>query len=176
MLKPPYFKVCKVCGKTKTRAKFTKENRNVDGLGSKCLICFSIRHRELYPGRKRKRTTEENIKHNEFEKKRRTTLNGWAAYAIRQSRKYNKCNLTKDKIIQLWEKQKGQCAITKMKMELITEPRAHNRPSIDRIDNSKGYTINNIRLVWYFVNIARSTFSDEEFIKCCKAVVNGQNR
>ena len=42
------------------------------------------------------------------------------------------------------------------------------KPSPDRIDNSKGYTKENTRIVWMMENYARSTFSDEQVIEFCK--------
>lgn len=40
--------------------------------------------------------------------------------------------------------------------------------SIDRIEPCKGYVNNNIRLVCWWANIARSTMSDEDLFIWCK--------
>lgn len=63
----------------------------------------------------------------------------------------------------LWEKQRGICAITGLPMILPETSACTNLGpkcvSIDRIDNSKGYSLENIQLVCYSVNLARNVFS-----------------
>jgi len=41
-------------------------------------------------------------------------------------------------------------------------------PSVDRIDNNKGYTKDNCRLVCFIFNIVKSQFTDEDFEKLCR--------
>lgn len=43
-------------------------------------------------------------------------------------------------------------------------------PSLDRVDNTRGYVAGNIRLVCVIVNLARADFSDDEFVVMCRAV------
>ena len=42
--------------------------------------------------------------------------------------------------------------------------------SIDRIDNDRGYDIDNIRLVCYRANVIRSNMSDTELWAWCQAI------
>lgn len=42
------------------------------------------------------------------------------------------------------------------------------KPSIDRIDPTKGYTKDNIRICWLIENLCKNTFSEEEVIEFCK--------
>ena len=86
------------------------------------------------------------------------------------------CSITKYDLIKLWNDQNGLCAITKRPMILDAQHPYPFRPSVDRIDNSKGYHIANIRLVWYFVNVARNKWTDDQLIECCDAVVKGSRR
>lgn len=44
-------------------------------------------------------------------------------------------------------------------------------PSIDRIDNEKGYEPGNVRLVCLIVNLARSDFGDGALIQMARAIV-----
>jgi hypothetical protein len=46
--------------------------------------------------------------------------------------------------------------------------------SIDRIDNSKGYTKDNIQLVHKKINIMRGTLSIKEFVGFCEAVAGNK--
>lgn len=45
-------------------------------------------------------------------------------------------------------------------------------PSLDRIDNDKGYTIDNIRLVCTVVNLALNRFGDSVFDAMCEAYIS----
>lgn len=40
-------------------------------------------------------------------------------------------------------------------------------PSLDRLDNSLGYIVSNVRLACCMANLARNAFSDEEFYRMC---------
>ena len=65
------------------------------------------------------------------------------------------------------------CAISGIRFS--TEPSLGGRrnpfsASADRIDNAKGYTVDNVRLVAVIVNLARADFSDEEFLAMCQNV------
>lgn len=42
------------------------------------------------------------------------------------------------------------------------------KPSLDRIDNSKGYTLDNVRVCWLIENLCKNTFTDEQVIEFCK--------
>lgn len=44
-------------------------------------------------------------------------------------------------------------------------------PSVDRIDPSKGYTVENCRVVCLIFNIAKNQFSDDDVVKMAKALV-----
>jgi hypothetical protein len=44
--------------------------------------------------------------------------------------------------------------------------------SIDRIDNDKGYTLDNIQLVHKKVNMMRGTLEVEEFLDLCESIAN----
>jgi hypothetical protein len=46
------------------------------------------------------------------------------------------------------------------------------KPSIDRINSTKGYTKNNCQLVCWAYNRAKSNMTEDAFIRMCKAVVN----
>ena len=45
------------------------------------------------------------------------------------------------------------------------------KPSIDRIDNSQGYTKNNCRVVSVIYNKAKSDYKDEDVLKMARALV-----
>lgn len=76
--------------------------------------------------------------------------------------------ITYDDIVTLYNKQRGLCALTGW--ELTPLVKCKNTISIDRIDNSKGYTIDNIQLVAAQANIAKNKWTNDEFIELCRAV------
>jgi hypothetical protein len=70
--------------------------------------------------------------------------------------------LTTNDILDLIEKQNNRCFFSKR--ELVWESKSKNMGSIDRIDCDKGYTKDNINLVCFSVNTARSDLSIEDFL------------
>jgi hypothetical protein len=72
--------------------------------------------------------------------------------------------ITYNDLKELWNKQKGLCAITELEMEHTSGIGVINRMkfSVDRIDNSKGYHKDNVWLVCEFVNRAKGDMTNEE--------------
>jgi hypothetical protein len=83
--------------------------------------------------------------------------------------------ITIEDIATLYEIQKGKCALTGWNIGWTSVNWDHSA-SIDRIDNLKGYTLDNIQLVHKSVNMARGTLSVSEFIDMCNAVTNNYNQ
>lgn len=48
--------------------------------------------------------------------------------------------------------------------------------SLDRIDNAKGYIQGNVRFITVMANLARSTFTDEQVLEFCHAVVQNHKK
>jgi len=79
-------------------------------------------------------------------------------------------------IQELFSKQSGKCALTKIPFtfnfeKCKTVKKDPFSPSIDRIDSAKGYTKDNVRLVCMVVNLALNEFGDDTFSKMCRAFV-----
>ena len=78
-----------------------------------------------------------------------------------------------DDVAALYEKQNGKCALTGWNIEFPEYGHSQKAPaSIDRIDSKKGYTPDNIQLVERKINMMKQQFSQEDFIKTCKAVAD----
>ena len=108
---------------------------------------------------------------NEYRRNRKFTLKGWATAAIDRMRSSPWVfSVESSDLIDLWRSQKGKCALTGMKMTLSAPGWSPTRPSVDRIDNKRGYHKDNIRLVWTWVNVARGAWSDEQLIKICRVI------
>ena len=78
---------------------------------------------------------------------------------------------------ELWNKQKGLCALTSIKMtHTILEGKLKTNGSIDKINPSLGYTKDNIQFVCNIVNIMKSDMSMEELTYFCKIIISNNER
>jgi len=91
-------------------------------------------------------------------------------------------HITKEDLKQIWDIQKGLCAITGLPMEKTqalktTRNRYKNvyRASLDRIDSDLGYTRENVRMVCAHVNVMKMDLTDEQLNFWCKAIVKGMS-
>jgi hypothetical protein len=90
-----------------------------------------------------------------------------------QNRKNKKeISITLEDVAEIWEKQKGVCIYTKMKLTL---PEWYGKKTIytasmDRIDPNKGYTKDNCQIVSIMANFAKNDFSDEDMKEFCKQI------
>ena len=82
-------------------------------------------------------------------------------------------DLTIDDVANLYENQKGLCALTDVSIAFpeIGHPQKAIA-SIDRIDSSKGYVQNNVQLVTRQVNMMKQSYSQDLFIDTCIKVAN----
>lgn len=69
----------------------------------------------------------------------------------------------------------GHCQVSGIKFYLSGEPRHPFSPSIDRRDSTKGYTVENCRLVSLIANVALSNWGDDVLHRFCTAVVKHNN-
>lgn len=77
-------------------------------------------------------------------------------------------DLTIDDVADLYEKQEHKCVLTGADITFPTSGHPNKcHASIDRIDNKKGYTADNIQLILGAVNLMRGRYSLEEFVKIC---------
>lgn len=86
------------------------------------------------------------------------------------------CSITKEDLLELYEKQNHKCALSGIKMTTIKKQgRNPNNASVDRINAGQDYSKDNIRLVCSHVNMMRSNLSDKELIEYCKAILKYNN-
>ena len=86
-------------------------------------------------------------------------------------------NLTVEQLNQLYVKQKGSCALSGFELTAIRGKSAFpTNVSIDRIDNSKGYTIDNIQLVCRKANTMKGEETWEELLDWCTAILQSAGR
>ena len=77
---------------------------------------------------------------------------------------------------ELWKKQDGKCYYSGIDMQ--PPKKGHQRTiytaSIDRIDNNKGYTKDNVVWCCWFSNNAKSNIDKNEFIRLCSLITHHQ--
>ena len=85
--------------------------------------------------------------------------------------------VTAEQLWQLFNDQDERCALSGVKITLTRDINHQNNldktkmsASLDRIDNTKGYTIDNVQWVHKILNAMRRQYSVEEFVKWCKLV------
>lgn len=81
--------------------------------------------------------------------------------------------IDREQIFGLYKKQKGLCALSGM--ELSIEPGSLWGLSIDKIDPSKGYTLDNVQLLCWAVNRAKGEMNQSEFIQMCRLITEKCN-
>lgn len=90
--------------------------------------------------------------------------------------------VTKEELWNLYLKQAGKCALSGVDITITNEiNKQHNlnkqkmTASLDRIDNSKGYTIDNVQWIHKILNHMRRQYSVEEYVHWCTLVANHAN-
>lgn len=79
-------------------------------------------------------------------------------------------------IEQAWDtyvSQNGKCNLTGVDLEFESfgkDRRSSKTASVDRIDSSKGYVVNNVQWVHKDVNKMKNAFEQEYFLKICKLI------
>jgi hypothetical protein len=73
-----------------------------------------------------------------------------------------------------WYEQDGRCAFTGVELVIVQNFRDHRgrqTASLDRIDNGRGYTADNIQWVHKDINMMRGRLDPESFVEWCRRVV-----
>lgn len=90
--------------------------------------------------------------------------------------------LTADQLWELFLKQNGTCALSGIPITLTTAinkqqnlDRTQMTASLDRIDNSRPYTIDNVQWIHKILNHMRRQYSVEEYVHWCTLVANHAN-
>lgn len=81
-------------------------------------------------------------------------------------------NIDKEFLLGLWKRQKGFCAISKVKMtHIILSGRVPTNVSVDKINHLRGYTKDNVQLVCMAVNQMKMDLSMDDLIYFCNNII-----
>jgi hypothetical protein len=123
--------------------------------GLYCKECYSIK-------RKRIRGAKE------------PTMEIWLKQFLRTLRYRSKikCDLDIKFLLILWEQQGGKCYYSNVPLQIPQYGKGRNpfTASVDRLDNSKGYTKDNVVWCVWACNAGKSELSVDEYIQLCKQV------
>ena len=159
-------KRCRTCRQQKPLADFYLHPYGRDGADSKCKRCMSTYYKERYVDKKE----EKKAAVKQYKKMSpRPTL--WRNLKRLLKHRPTESPVNAKYLCELFETQNGCCAVSGVKM---TWAKGHSPPttlSIDRIDQSKGYEMGNVRLVCYQVNTFRGRWSDTQMLEMARAIV-----
>lgn len=183
-------KICFRCKTQKFENEFSKCKKRRDGLQSYCKHCVAkirqIGQYDKYATRKeyyivkqreKRKTTIAKKIDRAYRKKLHRTFNGTATSLLAASKDRAKKKGLLHTLDTTWLKEKLQpmiCEATGLSLVLdIDETVAHSafRPSIDRIDNTLGYTKENCMVVCVIYNKSKSDYAKEDVLKMAKALV-----
>ena len=71
----------------------------------------------------------------------------------------------------LINKQNGKCVITNVPLKFTDKTKIYETPSLDRIDNNKGYTKNNVQWVMLGINYMKLNHPNNDLKKALKLIV-----
>ena len=106
----------------------------------------------------------DNLMSNSFEpeKKSRDYISSRIRmHKMRDTKHGLDCDISTDMILDLYNRTDGRCYFTNIKMACYKH--SCFSISIDRMDNTKGHTIDNVRLVLKSINRAKRDYDDENF-------------
>lgn len=192
-------KTCSHCKLSQPPTGFHRDATRADGLQSRCKACTKLtnalryaadpaKNHEASRARYAAKGAEQNAaryaKYREQYLKRRDaeleTARGrlYSVFAVARdrARKHGReFDITLDWLMLRWADNKGLCEVSGLPLTLDRDLAGDRRfqpfnPSLDRRDNARGYTPDNVRIVCVLVNLALNGFGDETFIRVCKAV------
>lgn len=162
-----YYK-CSVCGDWLIADNFDQAGGNKykyrDGLDKRCHNC------------KVKQNKQARANYSEERRLEKILQARWLGARDRAKSKNRLFDISKEDLMDLWNKQEGKCAISKIPMTFnIDSGRNPYNISIDQINPSKGYTKDNIQLICMCVNQLKSDFDMSTVINICKNILNNYN-
>lgn len=119
----------------------------------------------------------EKNKHNLISDNRKDKYTGIREHLNRVKRRNKEYDITLDDLLEQWEKQKGICPYTKLKLihpSWRSKNKSNIQPyliaSLDRIDPKMGYIKGNIQFISMTANFAKNDMTHEEMVRFCEII------
>lgn len=96
----------------------------------------------------------------------------------RDKRKYNPKEINLQSLKNLWEKQKGICPYSGIKLNLMKYNSKHHKypfytwASLDRVDSNKDYTLDNIEFISLAINYMKNRYSKQDVLDFLQIIKN----
>lgn len=169
-------KICKGCNVKRPYEMFSKLKKSKDGYQVKCRKCFSIAHKKRYIPNPRVINTNKNPYSHSKEYRneaslrfRRNNIENYIFLSTRSRSKRKSIDFDlelSDIIIP------ELCPYLHMPLtRKVGEGKTSFNPSIDRIDNSKGYVKGNIQIISDLANTMKRNASIEQLICFAKNIL-----
>jgi hypothetical protein len=150
-----------------------------------CWDCGETKNRRLFPYRKQYKDNKEKrckkcVYQNGVKRRKGCTLSQYihklvkssetrSIYNIKRGRVGCVINITDQDVIDCLERQKYKCNYTGK--QLVHNGNMYDNMSIDRIDSSKGYTKDNIQMITFWANRAKTDLEETRFLDFVKHIV-----
>ena len=162
---PRAFKKCPCCKQTKPAEEFHLNPSNVDGLGAYCKQCQNQKNKEF----RRRYLEKSREKQRGFSYRYfRSPAGRYTAIKMRAKKNNLELSITCQEFIEWLSKQKLECYYCGRILRPLEELAPHRFDSlvIERKDNNKGYTRDNICISCQFCNMIKSNiFTEEEMLE-----------
>lgn len=160
-------KKCSSCNELKPLSSFGKDSRKKFGVRSRCKQCDNIASKTYYSLHREKRLDYAKSFYINYTQ---CSLDNRFESILKNAIKRKKlnCFVTVEDLHDVWQKQNGLCAYTKL--PLTSQAHQFNTVSLDRIDSDKDYTADNIQLVCVPINRMKSDMTEDQFINLCRLV------
>jgi hypothetical protein len=187
-------KKCYKCKETKDLDQFYKDVRQKDGKQKACKDCQGKRNKEYTQeniqyfrdkSKQRYKKSENSARYQKYKESnlaRRAQYSAsvdgriyslWYAAKTRAVKKGLEFTITREEILERFFSQDGCCILSGVKFDL-----SHHggfspyTMSIDRIDSTKGYTQENIRLICTALNLAFNSFGEQILVDLFAKITN----
>lgn len=142
---------------------FHKRSDSVTGYQHRCKVCL----------KKDPRRVTRLIKNNDLDL---FIYDNFYNAQYRAKKKNIEFTITSQDLKELWDSQKGKCALTGLNMTHIKlEGKVKTNLSIDRINPNLGYIKDNVQLVCNIVNVMKSDMNMDDLKYYCNLILQGHD-
>ena len=168
-------KKCRTCGIEKSVLDFSKDKTKKYGVGGECKPCATKTSHKYYLKNVDSIKTKVSIYRQSYVPKHTREIDSRLRnlHTKAKNRYKKEFNISETDVFDLWGKQEGLCAYTKLPM--LATSNQFNTVSLDRIDSSKGYIVGNIQLVCAAINKMKQEYPEELFIQLCHCVAQNNS-
>lgn len=173
-------KRCKKCTSLRNK-RFRELNPEYHKVGGPGYHYGKVADKKTFNKNRTEKRKDKALQYRErmIQKPRGALASVWSGIQCRCKKRGQEIEFDLDYLEELFHKQEGRCAMTGLVFDLLSSSRIKKfRPfsvSVDRVDSTKGYTKDNIRLVCVAFNLALNAFGEEIFHKMARAYIDKKN-